>query len=96
MNLCKGLEEIGRCAFWACTRLQEISIPPIKDYAFYQCISLTDASLGEGLEEIGGSAFAWCTSLQEILIPSGIRALLAVNDCESWQGAGGDWDAVIL
>jgi hypothetical protein len=75
----EGLEDIGDYAFYGCTSLREITIPPavkaIKEKAFWGCSQLTTVNLSEGLEQIGKRAFGRCISLQRIVIPSTVIAI---------------------
>jgi hypothetical protein len=75
----KGLEEIGEGAFFYCTLLHEIIIPPaikkIKDHAYFRCTQLMTVTGGKGLEEIGKKAFGRCTLLQRLLIPPTVREI---------------------
>ena len=41
----------------------------IPEWAFDQCLALTNAELPERLEELGEGAFRQCTSLRAIIIP---------------------------
>ncbi len=86
VDLGEGLEEIGMCAFWSCTSLHEIIIPPtfrvIKCEAFSWCSYLMIVILGKGLEEIGARAFYLCTSLCEIVIP---RAVSVIHETAFFQ-----------
>jgi hypothetical protein len=74
-----GLEVIGEGAFYECTALHEIVVPPtvksIKFGAFRECSRLTTATLLNGLEEIGKYAFYNCPSLQGITIPPAVKMI---------------------
>ncbi len=69
----EGLKEIGVWAFYYCTLLREIVIPPavreIMCGAFEYCMGLMTVVLGKGLKEFGRMAFEECTLLHEIVIP---------------------------
>ncbi len=81
------LEEIGEAAFWECTSLHDIVIPPavkrIKRGAFYHCTRLTNVHLGdcEELEEIGELAFCVCSSLRDIAIPPAVKEIGELAFC---------------
>jgi hypothetical protein len=74
-----SVEEIGEAAFFRCTLLREITIPPavkvIRKWAFGWCSGLTTVVLGEGLEEIGAFAFRGCASLRGIEIPTAVKVI---------------------
>jgi hypothetical protein len=78
----EGVEEIGELAFYGCTSLREIVIPPairvLNDLTFRECSELMIVVLGKGLEEIGWRAFSQCPSLRQIQIPPAVRA---IEDC---------------
>ncbi|CAJ1955679.1 unnamed protein product [Cylindrotheca closterium] len=75
------LRTIGKDAFYRCTSLLEIKIPPsvtsIGDQAFQRCQSLTQIRFHEDghLAFIGDSAFAFCVSLVEVSIPSSVDVI---------------------
>lgn len=74
-----GVTSIGRCAFYDCSNLIEISIPnsiiSVGDSAFTGCTSLTRIILPCGLISIGSSAFLECISLKEITIPDSVSSI---------------------
>jgi hypothetical protein len=74
-----GLESIGAEAFWRCTSLLRIYVPPnvttVGESAFKKCFSMKEVHLSEGLRTIGRSAFFRCTSLLRIDIPSSVAAI---------------------
>jgi hypothetical protein len=53
-----------------------LAISRIKYEAFFCCLELAIAILGEGLEEIGVQEFYHCTWLREIVIPPAIRVIM--------------------
>jgi len=79
VELCEGLEEIGKEAFQHCKLLKRITIPSsvrrIADIAFWRCVELVKVELCEGLEEIGNGAFIECKCLKRIAIPSSVRRI---------------------
>ncbi len=87
MHLGNGLEEIEEGAFYGCTSLLRIEIPPlvrvIKHGAFAECSGLGTAILGDGLEEIEAHAFHACTSFLRITIPPTVGTIneMAFNEC---------------
>ena len=60
-------------AFFGCTRLTSISLPPtlsvIGDIAFNRCSGLTSIDIPSSVTSIGESAFAKCTGLTSITLP---------------------------
>ena len=68
----RGTTEIGWQAFWGCTSLTGITLPPtlaaIRGGGFFGCTSLT-ITLPPALTEIGEHAFEGCSSLTKIALP---------------------------
>jgi hypothetical protein len=64
--------DIGRSAFWSCTKLTSIIIPngvtSIGDSAFYFCVGLTTVTIGSGVTGIGDYAFDDCSCLTQIVV----------------------------
>ena len=71
----KDVTEIGDRAFYDCSSLTSISIPPsvteIRNNAFMNCSSLTSITIPNSVTEIRGWAFSGCSSLTEVRIPEG-------------------------
>ena len=99
------VKEIGTATFYECNSLQTIDLPnsveTVDDYAFYNCYSMTSASLGS-VETIGMYSFAQCTALKTVTIPStttnvgdsafawcqGMNGIVFLNkNCEIYQSA---------
>lgn len=59
------------------------SVEKIRDYAFYNCRSITDVSMSEGVKEIGQYAFARCTEIQNARISDSVETIgqSAFNGC---------------
>lgn len=57
----EGITTIGRCAFYGCTAIVDVSLPStlteIKEYGFYGCKSLTDITIPANVNAIGKFAF---------------------------------------
>lgn len=80
-----SLEIIGLSAFSGCSSLVsalpcdkkglEPSIISIQDYAFKECISLTEMVIPESVDSIGHSVFRGCRELKEIIIPRKINLI---------------------
>lgn len=51
------------------------SVTSIGDYAFDNCVYLTDITLPKNLKEIGFEAFKNCNNLKEIEIPESVVAI---------------------
>lgn len=50
-------------------------IGAIGDYAFYNCTSLSKATLGDNVTALGKETFSQCISLQEMIIPDSVRSI---------------------
>lgn len=61
-------------AFYYCTSLQMIKIPPkvtsISDYFFNRCTNLSSIQIHNDVKTIGSSAFRYCISLGNFTFPS--------------------------
>ena len=85
----KGTEIIGNYAFYGCSRLTSITIPPsvttIGNSAFSHCSSLTSITIPPSATSIGGYAFSWCKSLASIAIPPSVTTIgdSAFSGCSS-------------
>ena len=68
---------IGNDAFYNCTDLDSVSIPPtvtaIRHDAFYNCSVLEHVTLPSGLTTIGDNAFHLCWNLRDITIPDNVE-----------------------
>lgn len=69
-----GLEIIESSLFSSCTSLRRIvltssSLLHIRDYAFCNCIGITELLLPDGLESIGVRSFFRCRSVRRIAMP---------------------------
>ena len=51
------------------------SVTSIRDFAFYDCSSLTAITIPESVTSIGSSAFNGCSSLTAITIPEGVTSI---------------------
>lgn len=71
-----GVRKIGDSAFYGCTNLTSVTIPPsvnsIGKEAFRNCTGLTGITIPASVTEIGYFAFWNCTGLTGITIPDGI------------------------
>ena len=80
--------QIGERAFFFCTRLNYIKLPPtikiIKSNAFCRCDWLKSIDIPQGVTEIGRDAFMNCYSLSKINIPNGVKIIgsSAFSFCE--------------
>ncbi len=57
------------------------SVTGIGDYAFYNCISLTNVTISDGVRDIGNYAFWFCTSLTGVTIGSSVTR---IGGCAFW------------
>ena len=71
----EGLVSVGPNAFSSCKNLKSVtlasSVAHINDYAFRDCVSLTDIDL-KYITSIGTGAFRNCTGLTALTIPDGV------------------------
>lgn len=80
-------DEIGRYAFYGCSRLTSINLPSsitsIGYAAFWSCSGLTSLTLPVGITSIGYEAFSYCSGLTSINIPSSITKIgyRVFSDC---------------
>ena len=50
-------------------------ITSVGDYAFWDCLNLTEVSLGKGIKSIGKHAFLYCEKLTAISFPEGLESI---------------------
>ena len=91
----KGLRvtDIGRNAFYNCTKLTSVSIPSsvtnIGAFAFKNCTSLTNATIPDSVTSIREAAFESCTGLASITIPGSVTSMgeLTFSGCTGLTNA---------
>lgn len=89
IKLNEGLQEIGKCAFYWCTRLDKVDIPSsikkIDEFAFANCVSLKRIEIPESLKVISKGCFSDCNRLEEIQALGDIKHIktLAFMACTS-------------
>ena len=75
----KDVTEIWDLAFWGCSSLTSITIPPsvkkIGKNAFSGCSNLTSITIPPSVTEIGNDAFRGCSSLTSISIPPSVTKI---------------------
>ena len=75
-NIKKGTEIIGNSAFFWCSSLTSITIPPsvtsIGNSAFRECSNLASIAIPPSVTSIGNSAFRKCSNLASIAIPPSV------------------------
>ncbi len=61
------------------------TVTSIGDYAFYECDSLTEVTIGNSVTTIGVCAFYGCKSLTEVTIPNSVTSIVgsAFSNCDS-------------
>jgi hypothetical protein len=86
-----SVKEIGRGAFWGCTKLKEVKLPTglrdIGESVFKGCIGLPSIDIPDGIIEIQWWAFEGCISLTEVTIPDTVTEIggEAFKDCMALQ-----------
>jgi len=80
VELCEGLLEIGKQAFFQCDLLTKITTIPstvtvIHESAFAECFSLQEVKFCEGLREMKRRAFDCCICLKRIWLPNSIERI---------------------
>ncbi len=74
-----GITKIGRCAFYHCDSLKDLSIPDsvldIEEYAFAACSTLESVEISQNLRKINNYIFYGCESLRNVHIPEGIESI---------------------
>ena len=84
VDIPRNTRTIGYSAFQGCTSLTEVTMNyndtvewsgSIGDYAFADCISLSDVRLAGSYKELGNYLFSGCTSLKNLTIPEGVKSL---------------------
>lgn len=88
LNLPETLTFIGESAFWGCENLVKVSVKgsaEIPKYAFLDCISLTEITLGENIESIGEEAFRNCRALYTVRFGKNLKSInsYAFHACDS-------------
>ncbi len=52
-----------------------VGVESIGNYAFYNCIFITDLTISNGVVSIGSSAFSYCRSITEITVPESVESI---------------------
>ena len=74
-----GVTSVGRCAFYECTALAEITIPgsvtSIESWAFFGCTALPEITIPGSVTIIGDGAFGCCTKLARAVLGNGVTSI---------------------
>ena len=74
-----SVSEIGRSAFYNCSRLTSVTIPDsvisIGNGALRYCSGLTSVTIGNSVTSIGDYAFNGCSSLTSVTIPDSVTSI---------------------
>ena len=75
-NIPNGVKEVGKAAFYNCTRLNKINIPEgataLNDSAFWNCTELTSIEIPNSVKTFGEYVLGYCTKLKTVVLPEGI------------------------
>ena len=75
----KGVQQIGRAAFWACINLEAVSVPTtlktVGDDSFGQCWSLRELDFGETSVRFEGRIAPMACGLERVVLPKNIQRL---------------------
>lgn len=74
----KTVKTIGAFAFYNCTNLRKIVLPPIKilsKYVFAGCTNLTKITIPDTVEVLEKATFADCTKLINITLPNSVKEI---------------------
>ncbi len=74
-----GVSSIGRYAFYGCTALTSLQLPPSLSStgyaAFAGCRALTSLSLAEGVRAVEEGSFVGCTALVSLTLPDSVESV---------------------
>lgn len=66
----KGVERIGKYAFYKCSGLVSVTIPDgvtsIEDSAFFNCVGIKSVTIPGSVQSIGGNAFFGCKNITAV------------------------------
>ena len=77
-NITMNVKEVMPYVFYGNKYIKNISLNNnggIGNYAYYNCESLTTATLGDSIKSLGGYAFSACKQLKEIIIPNAAKSI---------------------
>lgn len=74
-----GVKVIGQAAFCGCSRIDKVTMPDtvvsVEEWAFSECISLTDVHLSANITFINNGVFQGCTLLNRLVIPKNVASV---------------------
>lgn len=75
----KSVTNIGRAAFWACSKLEHVNmsegLTSIENSAFSDCVSLKDIVIPDSVTNIGSGVFKGCSSLTDVTLSKGMTKI---------------------
>ncbi len=90
-----AVTEIGISAFLGCISLEKVTLKngelkTIGNYAFKDCVKLSELALNKGLESIGDAAFWGCKALKRVIVPQSVKTIgdMAYYNCDSLNYRG--------
>ena len=92
VEVLSGVTTIGRCAFYQCASLTDVTLPEtlksIDSMSFEYCSELGTISIPNGVEQIGPCAFCYDHKLTTVLLPGSVTDIgyAAFSGCDRLAG----------